>query len=239
MGGADYELADSVPRDIKKKFLHAKARRDIADLADRQIAAAEMNRRAGAGNLREQNMIANYRAAYSAVLKERGSGDFPTGMIAEKMTRLFFEKLVIDHKMPLSVERVDVYEDVQGKIDFIVHVSKESRGVDVEAEERQNIGIQFTRDIRKETRDRKKGQIEKSLKHKDDRTSHVDSIVLVSIPLETTRRLYETWRSSGSPPGGPEKLWNESTREVVFRGVLKDLYSPEGVDGLWQKAKRL
>jgi len=231
--GLSYKLDKDVPRDIKKKFVVAEARRKVLELADEQIERAEMVREPEPGRRRDV-VNAIYRRMLES--KERGNQD---GVIAEKMIRTFFEKLITDAKLPIGFEAVDVYEDVERKIDFVICVPRRARGIGVEdPEEREDIGIQFTLNDSPETQERKMKQIAHSKSsHVKDRLE-VDDIVLVTLPLRSLHASLDDWRDQGEKPGGPMQSWSETRKEDIFRGVLKGLVPEKEITEMWKIIKK-
>jgi hypothetical protein len=104
------------------------------------------------------------------------------------MIESYFLKIVEDNpNLPFTFEGADVYDDVEYKADFYLHIKKEfKRGVkikscDTDDCDKENIGIQYTGNTAKT--EKKKNQIEKSKKFNQGKV--FDDLVLVSIPLDS------------------------------------------------------
>jgi hypothetical protein len=234
MWGASYLMTDSVPRADQKRFYLEAARREVAALLDEQIAHAEGASRLNRGSGRDE--------AYAAIL-ERGEEGEDFGVVAEKMVKSFLKKLEIDHELPFTVLDVDVYEDVEHKVDFVIRIAAHRRGVGVATgEDIHDIGVQFTTSVSAKTLEKKERQLERAqfnLKHEG--TSRLEDIVLVSIPLRQTAAVYEAWKGTKAnrrAPGGPDKLWDKKTKEKVFKGVLAGLPLGTNIDKLWDSIAR-
>lgn len=223
--GLHYILSEDIPRDIKKRFIIAEARRKILALADKQIIETErMKKTTHEGG----ETSPTYRAIY-----EEEKSKKKMGIIAEKLTKTFFQKNIIDHELDMRLEEVDVQRDVDQKIDFILHLPFRKRGVGSEAsEKRENIGIQLTINTEKKNQEHKKRQVAEAKKHLDE---DVDDLVLVTLPLNELYLLLHRWEEDEMRPGGPiKKWWKDSQKEQIFRGVLQELFSDQEITGMWQ-----
>ncbi len=225
--GIAYTLEKDIPKDIKKRFVVAEARRKILALADEQIIETERVKT----TTREGGTTSpSYRNIYEDVYKNER-----TGIIAEKLIKTFFEKNIIDHELQMTLEAVDVQRDIDQKIDFIIHLPSKKRGVGTEvSEERGDVGIQLTTDDSFEAHQRKTKQIEKAKKQLSERNDDVDDIVLVTLPLKQLNMIVSEWRRDEMRPGGPIKRWNDPQKEQVFRGVLQGIFSEQEITGMWE-----
>ena len=158
-----------------------------------------------------------------------------SGLLAEKLVETFFEKNIIDYKLPMEMVEVDAYEDNERKIDFLVRVPKYVRGVETNVTEKKDVGIQLTISTRDDILRLKKRQISEAIQKNISSNLHVDDIVLVNIPLTSCTNLFYQWDKNGKRPGGPEKLWDNSQKEAVFRGVLNKLLPEEKITEMWEK----
>jgi len=68
-------------------------------------------------------------------------------------------------------------------------------------------------------------------------TPDIEDIVLVSIPLNSSRDIFFAWQKAGSPPGGPDALWDEELKHTIFFEILKGFFSPSEIEQQWQLMK--
>jgi hypothetical protein len=104
----------------------------------------------------------------------------------------------------------------------------------VTAEDRQDVGVQLTTDVRPSQLAKKKKMIQR-VKARLDPGLEVADIVLVALPIRRIRKTVETWERQGKLPGGPERLWGPATRERVFRAVMKGFIPDTELDAWWSK----
>ncbi len=236
--GESYYLDESVPYDIKKQYLVQKARYEISDLFDNQIALYEANQ--------NYNQNTGLDTAYQAVTERYEEGyEIPPGLAAEKMVESLLTKLAIDHDLPYQLKSVSVYEDVEYKIDFIIEPIHEDRGevgVGVaEPEDRPDIGIQFTTAESELTVEHKKRQITQA-KSRLEREGELKlkDLVLIVLPIHEVANVYREWQETKGNrrlPGGPDELWSDAVRETVFRGVLDKVFSEDEVRGMLEQVQ--
>jgi len=184
--GLNFKMSANFDRKTKKEFVLREIKRKIASLYDKQLAViganTSVNKNTGLDN------------AYEAILERSESklDEKKAGVLAEKVIESFFTKLNINHtELPFSFESVDVFEDVENKIDFIFKVKTHNRGVKVELGKDAKIGIQFT--INPNAENKKMRQIKRV---KRDNNLEVDDLVLVTLPMEKINHIVETWRNS-------------------------------------------
>lgn len=138
----------------------------------------------------------------------------------------FLKKLSIDTDADFEIVDADVYQDVENKIDFIIHRKSRPhvRGANVvESDTKSDIGIQLTTALGKVPE--KERQIKRSKKN----LKEVDDLVLVVLPAYDASLLYKKWKENKAP-GGPEKRWSKSTQERIFRGVMDSIFTQEEID---------
>ncbi|MCX6738986.1 MAG: hypothetical protein NT098_02945 [Candidatus Parcubacteria bacterium] len=222
--GIAYVLGKDIPKDIKKRFVVAEARRKILAFSDEQIIETERVKK----TTREGGDISpSYRNIFEDVDKEK-----KTGFIAEKLVKTFFQKNIIDHGLNLRMEEVDVQRDIDQKIDFILRLPHQTRGVGAESSRhKEDIGIQLTIDDTARAQERKNRQILEAKKHLGE---DVDDIVLVTLPLTELSLLLHQWKKDEMRPGGPIKRWDDPKKEQIFRGVLQGLFSEKEITGMWE-----
>jgi hypothetical protein len=233
MWGVSYKLPDTMPRELKRRYLLEAAKYDIGEMRDRQIAMSEADASYHQGS--------GYDEAYRATLEDRQE---PEGILAERMVKSFLTSLCYDHDVPFEVKDVDVRQDVEGKIDFIIHIERDElqheRGVAVEdADMHDEIGVQFTIAQSEKTIEKKERQLRRARWELSHGERSVDDIVLVQLSPEKITDSVEAWKKlKGRVNGGPESLWSETLRERVFKGVLKELPVPIDANALWEKVRK-
>lgn len=219
----DFNLdPQSVPRDVRKRFIVERAKHRIQDLLDRQIITEESTSR----------LTHEWKQdAYLAIKenKEQGLDQKRAGLLAEKMVKNLLLATMYDFPVDYSIVEADVYQDVEQKIDFIVRVNTQQRGVGVEKDTRKAEvkGIQFTIQSSQEALHKKEVQIERARRQLGE---GINDVVLVHIPLNHVSDMYEEWLRLKRPAGGPEKLWSGQTKERIFRGIMQGILSPEQID---------
>ncbi|HBM45856.1 MAG: hypothetical protein UT05_C0006G0045 [Parcubacteria group bacterium GW2011_GWF2_38_76] len=208
--GMEYNLdSSSISRNIRKKYLIEEAKRKLQDYLDDQIIINESV---------STNVHWMKQDTYKRVAGEKERGEIKkAGLIAEKMVRNFIKKLDYDKGIGLKILKSDVYQDVNQKIDFIIHRENRDRGVRVE-ENKGDVGIQFTINTDKKIVKHKEKQvgIAKSEMAPEDKIS---DIVLVSMPLFDLKKKYDEWAEKKFP-GGPDKLWTEEEKRTIFAGIM-------------------
>ncbi|MFH1171070.1 MAG: hypothetical protein V1778_00845 [bacterium] len=218
--GVTYATDASVPYDLRKRYAVESARQELRQLLDEQIILGEGESSATHAFKRE---------TYQRIHERREAGDMPAGIIAEKMVRNYLKKLSIDSGVDFEILDSDVYQDVEQKIDFIIRRRAHHRGVRVDMG--TQCGVQMTTATSEALLAHKQHQVERS-KHRLRSADAVDDIVLVSIPLKDAAGIYARWRTQKAP-GGPDKLWDDTTREAIFRGVLAGVFPAEEIEEAW------
>lgn len=238
MWDEEYFLDPAIPRKFKKQYAVAKAKYQLAELYDYQIALAEANQ--------SYNKNTGLDEAYAAVaVHHEQAATIPDGIIAERMVESFLTKLAHDYELPYRVKNVTVYEDVEYKIDFIIEPTETDKSYGVGVEEpahRPDIAIQFTTAKSERTIEHKERQIDRA-KARLGREGGLDvsDLVLITLPIEHVRDTYEAWieqKPGKRVPGGPDELWSVALQEEVFMGLLKDVLPPGVAKESWQQCKR-
>lgn len=221
--GLQYTFDNSVNiHDIRKYYLE-QLKSDLREKLDTQIIISET------ANTHSDTFKQN---AYRAIGERMENGSEQGGVIAEKMVKNFLKKLTIETDADFEIIDADVHQDVEQKIDFIIHRknNERNRGAKIEQSDTatditfQDIGIQFTMNTNKT--EHKEKQINNAKKHLDD---NIDDIVLVTLPIEQASNLYKKWNQNPSS-GGPEKSWDIHTQEQIFRGVMDRVLSQDEID---------
>lgn len=151
-----------------------------------------------------------------------------TGVIAEKIMIGFIESISIDRPdLGISVTPANAYQDVEQKIDFVIHRKNQKRGVGVEAVDpiETTIGIQFTTDTRRETHTRKMEQITKS----KERGLDVDDIIYVAIDMKTLEGAIAKWNDADKPIHGPMEYLHPDIKKKAVQELFKNLLTDEQV----------
>ncbi|MFA5030508.1 MAG: hypothetical protein WC495_02900 [Patescibacteria group bacterium] len=220
--GINYYLDESMPRNIRKRYLIESAKSRLRARANKQIIANESSSRYTDKTKAE---------AFEKIGKEKkDETEVHFGLIAEKMVRNFLTKLTWDFpELSFDIEPVDIDRDMREKIDFIVHVRSRHRGVKVDVPEDHNTGIQFTINTTPENLEHKHEQIEHA-----ERAPNIDEVVLVSLPASEFTSAYNEWNAYKTS-GGPDRYWDVSTKEIIFRNVLAGVLPKEEIESSWQK----
>jgi hypothetical protein len=222
--GLDYSLdADSVPRNMRKRYLVERAKNKIQSLLDDQIALNEKD----SGTVEFMT-----REAYRKSSESKGNEQ--AGFLAEKMVRGLLKKVELDLGGDFEVEKADLYQDVNQKIDFIIRRKSRQRGVRIEEKE-ERVGFQFTINRNETVLERKKKQVERE-KKKLTIEDGVDDIVLVSVSIDDINGVYNTWKKD-KKPGGPDKLWSSEDKKMVFSEVMKGFMPEEEITAYLEKIK--
>lgn len=221
--GLQYTFDNTVDiHDIRKYYLQ-QLKGDLREKLDTQIIISET------ANTRSDMFK---QGAYQAIGERMENGSEQGGVIAEKMVKNFLKKLAIETDADFEIVDADVHQDVEQKIDFIIHRknNERNRGAKIEESDTaaditfQDIGIQFTMNTSKS--EHKEKQISNAKKHLGD---NIDDIVLVTLPIEQASNLYKKWNQN-PVSGGPEKSWDIHTQEQIFRGVMDRVLSPEEIN---------
>ncbi|MEK7463178.1 MAG: hypothetical protein AAB621_02350, partial [Patescibacteria group bacterium] len=167
-------------------------KKELLELLDYQIIKSEVG-----GDIAHEHR----QKAYQNVESERKSGQTKErwGFISETIVRNFLKKLSIDQDAPFQIREADVFQDVEQKIDFIIHRNQRLRGVDVEVDDKaKDVGIQFSINTREA--ERKKYQVEKSKKRLKESGESIDDIVLVIFPFLLPANFVKIGKRSGDQP---------------------------------------
>ncbi len=219
--GVYYELGDNVPENLKRKYIDFVYKKQIADLYDQQLIIQRTE-------LEKDQLDEFYLRTYGEVQNNlaRGGGE-SAGLLFEKMVNNLLIKISTDmDKWGLKVERATVIEDVEEKIDFILHLQKKKRGVGFEEVDEiygkeETLGIQFTLKSAKSEEFRKKQrQVARSLKN----LAEIDDLVLVSVPVahDAIFSKYKKWLHQDKLPGGPENMFKPEEIVAFVKQILQN-----------------
>jgi hypothetical protein len=213
-----YQFDTSVPIHTVRTYYLEQLKSDLRNKLDRQIIARE-------STSSETHVFK--QEAYKKIGERMDTHNEQAGVIAEKMVKNFLKKLSFAPYAGFEIRDADAYQDVEQKIDFVIHKTSGApyRGARIEeSETRTDIGIQFTTALDKVAH--KQGQIDRVKKHG---AFALDDIVLVALPVAKASDLYRTWAHQPTS-GGPESLWDMSTQETLFRGVMRTILSEQEID---------
>lgn len=222
--GVWWKFANSVSEDVQKEVMSHQVRRVIAEEYDAQLTAFGK-----ANTLLDDHM----RDTYTRIEEQnRSLNTMPPGILAERMLLSFLTKEMHDGELEFSIERADVYEDVERKIDFIITVADHRRGVEVdEPNHHQRIGIQFTTSERSDLNEHKTKQIKRVHKIGLQR-AHVDDLVLISLPIAEVEPSFEAWYRDDAgnarserkrDPRGPDALWSDETKQAIIDALITNI----------------
>jgi|GEM_PF-1898481 len=223
--GIYYQLADNVPAEMRKKYSEAVYQAQVSQLYDQQLLIQRTK-------LEKDQLDDFYLATYEKVQADmaKGGGE-SAGLLFEKMIHNLLAKISVDlQKWGIKIEQATVIEDVEEKIDFIIHLPKKKRGVGFEdipasaealAGEEKTLGIQFTlKSAKSEDFRKKQRQIARSLKKKTE----VDDLILVSVPVSHDQIFskYKKWQYQDKLPGGPENMFKPAEIVEFVKQILQN-----------------
>jgi len=224
--GIRYFLSKDSPRRLIKRYLVESAKYELRELLDLQIIKSEVG-----GDIAHEAR----QRAYRAVEEERASGVAKErwGLISETIVKNLLKKFSIDKNLPFEVKESDIFQDVEQKIDFIIHRKEKARGVNVETDERtQDVGIQFS--VSPRVAGKKKHQIEKSKRRLKEQGERIQDIVLVIFPLTIAHTLKEKWIKNGKIAGGPGKFLRRKVAKKLFSELLRNILTKDEINNSWQ-----
>ncbi len=220
----------TVSRATRKRYLIGQAENELRNLYDYQILVQEAN---------NPELDSFKKETYKRIFRDRQNKEIPAGLIVEKMVENFLKKISIDYDVSFKIMPADVDQDVDQKIDFIIHRRRYYRGVGIEADngEKNDIGVQFTSASHPLKLNEKRHQVARAkekLKYSD---GLVEDIVLVTIPMYKFMGVYDIWKEEKAP-GGPDKLWSSEIKKEVFSKILSGILSPQKIETEWQKVQK-
>ncbi|TRZ51130.1 hypothetical protein D4R99_04820 [bacterium] len=245
-GNVDYVLGPDIPRLVKKKFLFEEAKRRIMEILNTQYSKMASETKNISDFLIDKNPLpyeeqkrqlkkflnnpffkSKFYTKQSDFVHWGSAGE---GFVAERLIESFFEKHIIDSNLKIEMVEVDRFEDYESKVDFMLRVPNYMRGIHSDSRDSVNIGVQLTIGMNS-----KKKKIEESENKRLKSTFDFDDVVVVRIPIKDCVHTYYEWKNSGMPPGGPTQFLSMKQRELIFRGVLKDMISKKEIDQMWSK----
>jgi len=220
--GTWWQFDPSVPREMQSKVMRNQVRHVLADQFDQQLMT--FGRVDRLSDDRKRDTYARKQDS------EKSLETVPDGILAEKMLMSLLTKEMHDHanELPFTVKSVDVYEDIEHKIDFIITVQGLRRGVKAKATQR--IGIQFTTSEKKDTKEKKEKQLDRVRAHLNE--TEVDQLVLIAMPVDDVRPNFDRWRYTKDgervsekrlDPRGPDHLWSPEIKKKIIDGLVRGI----------------
>jgi 6-pyruvoyl-tetrahydropterin synthase len=227
--GVEYAFDESVDIHTVREYQLRQVKNELMEDLDYQIIASEANR-----STNEETK----RKAYRMIGERMGKDLEQAGVIAEKMVKNFLKKLSLESNGSFELLDADAFQDVENKADFIIRRKNTERAKGAQVVESdavshplfEDIGIQFTTNFDKEKQLQKVKQLDKVKKRLVD----MQDLVLVTLPTHEAGEHYKTWMND-KKPGGPDKLWSQETREVIFRGVMNKVLTEEEINQFCEK----
>lgn len=226
--GIYYDLDKTAPRAIQKRYLVQCAKKKLRDILDLQIIKSEV-----AGDISHVYKKEAYLAAEAGM--ESGERERQSGFVSERIVKDILKRASFDLKdMPFEIHEADIFQDVEQKIDFIIHLKNVSRGVEVQSsDEAKDVGVQFS--INPQAEMHKQYQVEQSMRRLREMKERIQDIALVVFPLRRVGMIREAWEKSGRPAGGPGRFLDKSTAHKLFSELLKGLVSAAVIEKSWQE----
>lgn len=220
MWGIEYNLdANTVPRNVRKRYIVEQTKRKLQTLLDRQIIRHEV----------DNTKTKDYKKkAYRALGDNFEPDSTQWGVIAEKIIQHMLMVIQYDNpQLNFQIIPSDAYQDVQQKIDFFIVRPQRTTGVDVEASEnvsQEHIGIQFTINDTEEAQKRKLQQLRRS-RSRLRPEENIDDITLVTVSAGGMMAAYHKWKQDRNI-GGPTRFLTESYRQRLLNSILESGSAP-------------
>lgn len=132
------------------------------------------------------------------------------------------EKAINDYGLPLVLQRANIDEDVEGKIDFKI----------IRTDTNEAIGIQFFYNSSVQQRDYKAEQLKLANDHAQQ--WGVNTIYPVHIKTPKFKQLLQIWESSENIIVGPESFLKTSKKVRLIQDSLLHILTPAEYDSLSQ-----
>lgn len=163
---------------------------------------------------------------------EEGDADIEnmrSGILAEKLIRSFLTRISIDNKdLEIEISEVNIYQDIEYKIDLLIKSKHKNRGVKVstdENEEEKVRKIQFTINSSPESEELKKRQLEKA-----------SDVILIKMPELEVRQTIRKWKENTNSTYGPDKYFDEETKQKILEKMLEGIATDEALDKIIKNA---
>lgn len=224
--GLKYNLASSVPLNMRKRYLLELAKRSLMDVFNHQLALVDPH---APPLLHGKEKVDGW---IREGLKKESEKSGVIGLLAERIAYAFFLRKSYDSGGQLKVAPTDFYRDIHEKVDFILqkYHPEYKRGVIANADyKKKKLGVQFTTRNKPGKLQRKQTDIEKALA--GDETD-LDDIIILQIPGRWSIKCFDKWFEAGKPPGGPEQFLHENKQRRMFKLVLERMFTPEEIEEL-------
>lgn len=235
--GIEYGLNnDNVPILYRKRYLVEKAKADLRELLDRQILITELNSAEIDDRLKNtyQSIFDKNEARRKGVSDENSLEQ--AGFVAEKMVQNFLKQLSVDCDLPFSVKVADVQQDVELKMDFIIHKKHNGIGVEIDTGDYEDVAIQYS--INQDKEKIKQRQIKRAERRLAKDEVEIKHIALVVFPIEDLNKITKEWKKLGRQAGGPGKLMSKEVKEKLFFALLRDLFTQTEIENFWEKVNQ-
>jgi len=169
--------------------------------------------------------------AYKNSREQEGSSleNMRSGILAEKLIRSFLTRISIDNKdLEIEIGEVNIYQDIEYKIDFLIKSKHKNTGVKVdtdEYEEEKIRKIQFTIDSSKKSEDLKMKQME-----------NTEDVILIKMPELEVGKTIKKWKEDKNGTYGPDKYFDAETKKEILEKMLKGIASDEALDKIIKNA---
>ncbi len=169
--------------------------------------------------------------AYEQSLKESNKEihEMRSGILAEKLVRSFLTKIFANQKdLDIQIEEVNIYQDIENKIDFLIKTKTHKRGVGVETDEidEEKIRkIQFTINDSFKSNEIKNKQLE-----------NLSDVILVKIPELEVNQIIKTWQNKKEKHISPDRYIKNETKVEIIEKILKDFIEEEMLDKIKKSA---
>jgi len=229
--GIRYALDESVPRDLRKHYLVARARQQIQELLDEQLLESYAERKLGDPS--RHSLREAYRRTREA--HQESSKKEPLGLAAERMARTLLSRYQHRGDLPFRVEFADIYEDIEHKMDYIISRTDHRRGVGVvEGNHPEAIAVQFSQAA--SHRGQKQKQLRRMRSLIGGEIEGIDDYVLLIISNTSwVKNALREWDNTGKPPGGPEQFIPQNIQEQLFKKPLRKMYEDHEIDAMWEQ----
>lgn len=233
--GIYYHLDSSINIEFRKRYVRELARRQIEDITNQQIAIDEIS-----SSQTHQGQKINYQEFLKNT--EEQTEEVRFGKIAEKMVKNFLDKITINNPAcGFEIVEADIHYDTDLKIDFIIRRTLTHQPIKVSANHQikseGNTGIQFTTITDERTLEgkelttrigRKRLEAMQAEGISTSEEIKINDLIIVSVSLYSIKKQYERWNEKRTP-GGPDRAWDETTKGIIFSGLLKGVLNPDEI----------
>lgn len=181
---------------------------------------------------------ASISKGYDEIAKRSDLESKQLGIFAEQIIIGVLEGISIDHSdLGFDIIEANAYQDMNNKIDFIIHAKEKRKGVGINRLETEfkekSIGIQFT--TNKEAFSRKADQISTV---KERGGISVDDIIYVDLDKKILQKAVTEWENSNRPIYGPWKFLSSQIKKEILENLLNDVLNDEQKKALQRIVER-